>query len=85
MSPYSIIDSETEGSRIRIVSETYNLIVVRCNLCAETSSYDSSVYAHQPFLGMNGAPYLLNDITARRFEVLYGLIINFLNLPSGRK
>ena len=30
--------------------------------------------------------YLLNDhITARRFEVLYGLIINFLNLPSGRK
>ena len=25
-------------------------------LCAETSSYDSSVYAHQPFLGMNGAP-----------------------------
>ena len=28
---------------------------------------------------------ILNDITARRFEVLYGLIINFLNLPSGRK
>ena len=29
----------------------------RCNLCAETSSYVSSVYAHQPFLGMNGAPW----------------------------
>ena len=29
-----------------------------CNLSAETSSYVSSVYAHQPFLAMNGAPWL---------------------------
>ena len=29
----------------------------RCNLCAENSSYVFSVYAHQPFLGMNGAPW----------------------------
>ena len=28
--------------------------------------------------------YLLNDVTARRFNVLYGRIINFPNLPSGR-
>ena len=28
---------------------------------------------------------ILNDVTARRFNVLYGLIINFPNLPSGRK
>ena len=34
-----------------------------------------------------GITYLmiLNDVTARRFNVLYGLIINFPNLPSGRK
>ena len=28
---------------------------------------------------------ILNDVTARGFNVLYGLIINFPNLPSGRK
>ena len=28
---------------------------------------------------------ILNDVTAHRFYVLYGLIINFPNLPSGRK
>ena len=45
--------------------------------------YSSSVW--HPHKKSNTYLMILNDITARRFEVLYGLIINFLNLPSGRK